>query len=185
MADLPAARRSALVSLARRNVALSTSLPVSRFSFRGRDPAIAAAGTAFGVALPRDACRAAVAGTRAALWLGPDEWLLIGSEAESSAVAKTIEQATQGLPHALVDISHRQLALSVAGGGAALVLSAGCPLDLDDAAFPVGMCTRTVFGKAEIVLWRTAPESFHVEVWRSFASYVWQLLRQARLDWAE
>ena len=25
-------------------------------------------------------------------------------------------------------------------------------LDLDDAAFPVGMCTRTIFSKAEIVL---------------------------------
>jgi len=38
------------------------------------------------------------------------------------------------------------------------------------------MCTRTVFAKAEIVLWRTQPEQFHLEVWRSFAPYVWELL---------
>jgi glucoamylase len=34
-------------------------------------------------------------------------------------------------------------------------------LDLDIEAFPVDMCTRTVFAKADIVLWRTAPDTFH------------------------
>jgi sarcosine oxidase subunit gamma len=42
------------------------------------------------------------------------------------------------------------------------------------------MCTRTVLAKAEIVLWRTAPHVFKVEVWRSFAAYVWQFLNEAR-----
>jgi sarcosine oxidase subunit gamma len=36
-----------------------------------------------------------------------------------------------------------------------------------------------VFGKAGIILWRTAADRFHVEVWRSFASYVTQLLALA------
>jgi sarcosine oxidase subunit gamma len=40
------------------------------------------------------------------------------------------------------------------------------------------MCTRTVFAKAEIVLWRTSAEVFHLEVWRSFATYVVELLRE-------
>jgi sarcosine oxidase subunit gamma len=41
------------------------------------------------------------------------------------------------------------------------------------------MCTRTVFGKAEIVLWRTAAETFRIEVWRSFAPYVLGCLEEA------
>ena len=53
------------------------------------------------------------------------------------------------------------------------------PLDLDQAAFPVGMCTRTLFGKAEIVLWRKADDAFRVEVWRSFAPYVLGCLGEA------
>ena len=40
------------------------------------------------------------------------------------------------------------------------------------AEFPVGMCTRTAFAKADIVLWRTGQSTFHLEVWRSFAAYV-------------
>jgi sarcosine oxidase subunit gamma len=34
------------------------------------------------------------------------------------------------------------------------------------------MCTRTMLAKAEVVLWRTAPTRFRLEVWRSFAAYV-------------
>jgi sarcosine oxidase subunit gamma len=40
------------------------------------------------------------------------------------------------------------------------------------------MCTRTVVAKAEIVLWRTSEEIFHVEVWRSFAPYVTDFLAE-------
>jgi hypothetical protein len=71
------------------------------------------------------------------------------------------------------------LKIEVKGAKAAEAINGFCPLDLDTQAFPVGMCTRTVFGKAEIVLWRTAPETFRIEVWRSFASYVLGCLEEA------
>ena len=40
------------------------------------------------------------------------------------------------------------------------------------------MCTRTVFAKADIVLWRTRADAFHLEVWRSFAGYVGGVLAE-------
>jgi sarcosine oxidase subunit gamma len=86
------------------------------------------------------------------------------------------------MPHALVDISHRQFALQVSGPHAATILSGGCPLDLDLSEFPAGMCTRTVFAKADIVLWRTREDAFHVEVWRSFAGYVTGVLREIAME---
>jgi sarcosine oxidase subunit gamma len=46
------------------------------------------------------------------------------------------------------------------------------------------MCTRTVLGKADIVLWRTAADSFHVEVWRSFADYASHFLAEASRELA-
>ena len=71
-----------------------------------------------------------------------------------------------------------EFALEVSGTHAATMLNAGCPLDLDLAEFPVGMCTRTVFAKADVVLWRTRSDAFHLEVWRSFAGYVSGLLAE-------
>jgi sarcosine oxidase, subunit gamma len=141
---------------------------------------MSAAGNALGLAISQVPCRAAEHGARAALWLGPDEQLLLG--AEGNDIAAALGPALRELPHSLVEVSHRQTALQVGGPRAAVLLSAGCPLDLDPGAFPVGMCTRTVLAKAEIVLWRTAEDIFHIEVWRSFAAYVSRFLAEAARD---
>ena len=76
-------------------------------------------------------------------------------------------------------MSHRNVGLTVTGALAADILSTGVMLDLDPAAFPVGMATRTLFVKAEIVLWRKGPQAFHIEVWRSFAPYLHGLMGEA------
>ena len=178
--DLISARRGPVDRLAAGAGVASTSLPpASRFILRGRLGAIEAAGKAFGIALPQQACRAAVSGQLAALWLGPDEWLLLAPPADGEDLTSVLEQAMEGMAHSLVDVSHRQIGIEIAGLNAVATLNAGCPLDLDPEAFPVGMCTRTVLAKAEIVLWRTTPVTFRIEVWRSFAPYVWRLLEEA------
>jgi sarcosine oxidase subunit gamma len=153
--------------------------PASRFVLRARPAAQEAAAAPLGMALPTIACRAATAGDRAALWLGPDEWLLLGPESAGPALASSLASVLAGLPHALVDVSHRQSGLTITGAQAAELLNSACPLDLDPDAFPVGMCTRTVFAKAQITLWRTAPETFRLEAWRSFLPYVWGYLAEA------
>lgn len=185
MRDLQDQRRSPFAGLTATPApaaALAPLPPMARFVFRGRPAAVEVAGKAFGVALPTTACRAAVADSRAALWLGPDEWLLLAAESEAAAIEQAFATALGGLPHSLVAVGHRNTALELVGPDAALVLNAGCPLDLSPDAFPVDGCTRTVLGKAEIVLWRTDPDRFHIEVWRSFARYVWQLLEEARRE---
>ena len=153
--------------------------PQARLVFRGDTAGAARAGDAFGVPLPTEMCRAHATADRAALHLGPDEWLLLAPEAELTAAMRTVEQALESAPHSLVDASHRDAGLLVAGVAAAVTLNVGCPLDLDVGAFPVGMCTRTLLGKAEIALWRTGAESFRVETARSYALYVEAFLNEA------
>jgi sarcosine oxidase, subunit gamma len=157
----------------------------SRFVFHGNAEARTRASTAWGVPFADEACRARAALGRATLWLGPDEYLLLDGASDprtAAALAAAIENALGELPHALVDISQRQIAFELRGAQAADILSGGCPLDLDIEQFPVGACTRTVFAKADIVLWRTAADTFHLEVWRSFGAYVTDLLREVAVD---
>jgi sarcosine oxidase, subunit gamma len=122
----------------------------------------------FPIGMPINRC--ACANGKIAARLGPDEWLLC-------APPDTAEFNLEGEHHALVDVSHRYAALSV---DSAIVLAAGCPLDLHPNAFIAGTATRTLLGKAEIVLWRLheAP-SYRVECARSFAPYVLAFLREA------
>jgi sarcosine oxidase subunit gamma len=152
----------------------------SRFSFRGSPPEAETAGVAFGVPFSLQSCRAHQTEDRAALWLGPDEWLLLAPEDAARAVQAALIRALGERPYALIGIAHRNTALEISGPRATMVLNAGCPLDLHTSRFPVGMCTRTILGKAEIILWRTASEVFHIDVWRTFAPYVWDFLIEAR-----
>jgi sarcosine oxidase subunit gamma len=119
-----------------------------------------------------------VLGTRATLWLGPEEHLMLQESRDADLPIDELEHALAAYPHSLVDISHRQTALEVSGTHAQAIIAGACPLDLDLRRFPVHMCTRTVLAKAEIVLWRTAPKIFHIEVWRSFQAYAEELLRE-------
>jgi sarcosine oxidase subunit gamma len=176
MADRSSARFPPRFSII---LGLEPLLPAARYILRGGKEVRAAAEGAAGVAIPTQVCRAITQAERAALWLGPDEWLLIAPEAQGTSLAGALATALAQLPHSLVDISHRQSACVLHGPQAATLLSAGCPLDLDESAFPVGMCTRTVLAKAEVVLWRTAREAFRIEVWRSFVAYVSQFLAEA------
>jgi sarcosine oxidase subunit gamma len=160
---------------------LKTLPPAARWVLHGNAKARALAVSAWGAGFSETACRAVRSGDRATLWLGPDEYLLLhlaAHEEHALATAAAIEDALRETPHALVDVSHRQFAIEVSGPHAEVILRGACPLDLHISRFPAGMCTRTVFAKADITLWRTREDAFHLEVWRSFADYVGGLLNE-------
>ena len=158
--------------------------PATRLAFQGGPVARAAAARVFPLPEADAVCRARSEGDRAGLWLGPDECLLLAPAAPGAATLLAELRAAIGTTaHSLVDVSHRQIGLEIRGPHAERILNGACPLDLSLDRFPVGMCTRTVFAKAEIVLWRTQEQRFHVEVWRSFAPYAAALLEEIAQDY--
>jgi sarcosine oxidase, subunit gamma len=102
--------------------------------------------------------------------LGPDEWLL-------RAPAGTAVPIGAGLAVSVTDVSDRSICLSVEGPRAAQLIMSGCPQDLDH--FPVGKASRTIYETVEIIIIREADDRFQVEVWRSFASWLWTALTTA------
>jgi len=179
MADLALRRPPVIVAQAW----LKTLPPAARWVLQGGAAARELAAAVWGVGFSVQACRALHSGSRATLWLGPEEYLLLDLGAEhdapgNDAFVSALEQALRDTPHALVDVSHRQFALEVSGPHAEVILRGACPLDLDISQFPVGMCTRTLLAKADITLWRTREDAFHLEVWRSFAGYVGGLIAE-------
>jgi heterotetrameric sarcosine oxidase gamma subunit len=148
--------------------------PAVRLNIRADTSAAASIGMAIGALLGTAPCRAVIVRDRTALWLGPDEWLVLAPETETSLAQQPV--AALG---SVVDVSHAYAGIEVSGPRAAWCISAFNALDLDSQAFPIGACTRTLFGKVEFVLWRAEPELFRIEVARSYAPYVWQCLEQA------
>jgi sarcosine oxidase subunit gamma len=159
-------------------VKLAVLAPAHRLALRAPDGSIAALSNALGLTLPTKPKSSAMKGSRTALWLGPDEWLVIDDGAKDPLDDCAGVEAL----HSAVGVSHRNVAISVTGPGAANTVNSGCPQDLSLAAFPVGACSRTILGKVEIVLLRTAEDAFRVECWRSFSDYVLTFLSDAARD---
>lgn len=145
-----------------------------RCGLRAKSNAVSALSKALGAKLPTTAKASSTTGTRTAMWLGPDEWLLLDNK--SNPIEDLMR--TRSI-HSAVDVSHRNTAIMVNGVHAADVVNAGCPQDLSLTSFPVGACSRTILGKVEVVLLRTKKDEFHLECWRSFAPYAFEFLKTA------
>lgn len=169
-------------------VVLTPLAPRERISLRADSDGLAAVAEALGFGLPQrpktsaTSADGAVTGrlvARAALWLGPDEWLVLGPDASADDELSMMSTLAGIDGVSVIDVSHRNLAILVEGLAAEAVIAAGCPQDIRLRSFPVGACSRTILGKAEIVLWRTGETTFEIECWRSFAEYVWAFLEDA------
>ncbi|MAS08021.1 MAG: sarcosine oxidase subunit gamma [Ahrensia sp.] len=176
MADMQLSRNLPLAGMMHGGpgVSISAAPAANRINLRADEAAMAGLSKALGVTLPSKPKTSASKGSRHVLWIGPDEWLVIDETGDPAADCAKVKPA-----HSAVDVSHRNTAILVSGPFAADVISAGCPQDLSLESFPVGACSRTVFGKIEIVLYRTAEDAFRVECWRSFSDYAFEFLKDA------
>jgi len=159
-----------LHSFPRSPVTVETLPLAARFSLRLRPEDREAAEAALGLPLPERIGRTASTGSVRALCLGPDEWQLDAPDSEAPRIAT----ALNGLPHALVEITDREVTFLLEGPGALDLLAIG--LARDAARIAVGQGARTVFDGVQAVLVREGDTRFTLAVWRSFAPHVEELL---------
>jgi sarcosine oxidase, subunit gamma len=134
------------------------------------------------VPLPIEPNTAWADGPRAALWLGPDEWLVLGPPMAGPQIVAELGQALGGLHRSIVDVSANRVALELWGMGRFELLSSGCPIDLHPRTWRSGMCAQTLFGRAPVILHERA-DSTGLLVRPSFADYVIdRLLDAAKAD---
>jgi sarcosine oxidase subunit gamma len=180
---------------------------LGKLVLRGTPESIGPAAASLGVDLPAAINTAADGSAGRVIRLGPDEHLLLAEAGRTPELVRSLAEALRDRHHALVDLSARLVAVELLGNplGAAPAgpsgsargsepreqaasasrtpardtLSAACPLDLDPAAFAPGQATRTVLGKAEIVLDCLDNDHFRLLTNRSFADYVRRLLQEA------
>jgi sarcosine oxidase subunit gamma len=105
---------------------------------------------------------------RTVLWLGPDEWLVLGGREQDYPRAA-----------AAVDVSAGRVVLELSGADALDLVAQGCSLDLHPSAFAPGNCAQTLLGRAQVTLVRPDEERVLILVRPSFAPYVRAWLEDA------
>jgi len=107
------------------------------------------------------------------LWLGPDEWLVVGEPAEESAVASALTAAVGATDGAVTAASAARIPFLLTGRAVRDVLATCCALDLDPRMFPPGHCAQTLLAKAPMLLQAIEPSpAVRLFVRPSFVSYV-------------
>ena len=115
------------------------------------------------------------AGDREVLWLGPDEWLVVGAPDDAGAATAELESRLAGTHHSVVDVSANRAAIELTGAGRLELLSSACPIDLDTRVWTDGRCAQTLFGAAPVLL-QERGDATRLFVRPSFAGYVVDLL---------
>jgi sarcosine oxidase subunit gamma len=95
---------------------------------------------------------------RSALWLGPDEWLVVGPDGDAAGLAGLLVEAVADGPGSVVEVSANRDTLVISGPRARELLEKGCTLDLHPRSFRAGQCAQTTFARGHVLIWQTADE---------------------------
>ena len=163
--------------------------PARRGADHPTGSAAVAVGEYLGVALPTAPSTYAESETATAIWLGPDEWLIISP-------FRTPEQLETGLREAVgaggtefdgtvVDVSAQRTTVALRGEHARDLLAGGCALDLHPRVFGRGAAAQTLLGQAGVLLMALDDTGTHYQivVRSSFAGYLTAWLLDAATEY--
>ena len=131
--------------------------------------------TAANLGFPTEPNTATTSSDRDVLWLGPDEWLVVGGPDAAGAIAAELGASLAGLHHSVVDVSANRAVLELKGSSRHDPLASACPIDLHPRSWGDGRCAQSVFGAAQVLL-HEREGATRVFVRPSFANYVVDLL---------
>ena len=148
---------------------------------------LAAAKKALGLDLPISANTSAGKRGIDVLWLGPNEWLIVQPDGNTSLENK-LRKALAGQHAAVTPVGEGRTVIRLAGDHARDVLAKGCPIDLHPNAFGPGQCAQTILGRCDMLMHQAAPgrrkmDIFDIYITRSFAEYAWTWLEDAAREY--
>lgn len=154
----------------------------------GEDPELlAAVGAVIGIDLPVKPNTTQRGGGTTALWLGPNEWLLV-VPGEADAIAAELSSAMSGILHAVNNVSDSRTALLLTGNSARDLLAKGTSLDVHSSVFKPGDCAQSTLALTHMLLHQLAEAEaggpvYEIYVHRSFADYAWRWLERAAAEY--
>lgn len=133
--------------------------------------------------LPTRANTAWEEGPRAALWLGPDQWLVLGPPGAGPEIVAEFHRALEGMHRSVVDVGANRVALELGGARGRDVLAKGCGLDLDRRAWATGSCAQTLLARVPVIL-HEREETTRVLIRPSYSNYLVDWLLEAAAEFA-
>ena len=165
---------------------LSEKPLLGKVILRGGDSALAAqVEQAIGVELPMQPNTSSRSETVTALWLGPDEWMLMTDVGGAAALLEGLAPVLSDMHHQFVDVTDATTVVELSGHRAREMLMKLTTLDLHPRAFGAGDVAGSRFGRIAATLYQSRDDgpdggpTFALIVQSSMADYLWCLLAES------
>ena len=143
---------------------------------------LAAAKQVLGLDLPKAPRTSSVWGDVKALWLSPDQWLILCTREKAPALQGELAKALEGILSLAVDVSDMRCIIRLEGEGVRETLMKGCSLDLIGNDYAPGTVRRVRFAEIAGLINVVEDNVIDLYVFRSYADYTWDfLLKAARM----
>ncbi|MEL7114941.1 MAG: sarcosine oxidase subunit gamma family protein [Pseudomonadota bacterium] len=120
-----------------------------------------------------------------ALWMSPDELLVLVPYADADETVAKIDGAMGKAHHLAANVSDARALFTLTGPGIRDVLAKLTPADLSQTALPLAEVRRTRLAQVPAAFWFSADDTCHVICFRSVAQYVFDILKASANPMAE
>ncbi len=118
-------------------------------------------------------------GDMKALWLSPDQWLILCPGDKAQALTEQISAALKTIHHLAVNVSDMRAIIRLEGEHARTTVMKGTSIDLTHGDYPPGTIRRMKFAEVGALLHIVEENVIDVYVFRSYADYAWEFLLKA------
>ena len=153
--------------------------PVMKINLRGKKREfLKSVGKNLNMILPTEANTSTTSDKLTAIWLSPDEWMVVSNELVSKDTNKyelqemlfnSISKTTLG---AVVDVTDQFVQLELKGENIYEIFSAGSPFNFNEFKEKKGSTTQTILNHVDVILHHKDENVVNLFVRRSFAEHL-------------
>ena len=140
---------------------------------------LAAVKSVLGFDLPKAPRTSNSWGDMKALWLSPDQWLILCTRSKTAALLAELNTALGKIHSLAVDVSDMRSIIRLEGDGVRETLMKGSSLDLISDDYVQGTVRRMRFAEIAALLHVVEDNVIDIYVFRSYAEYTWAFLLKA------
>ena len=160
--------------------------PTMKLNLRGKKREFfTTVGKNLNMILPTEANTSTTSDKLTAIWLSPDEWMIVSNELVNKDTNKyelyeilfnSISKTNLG---AVIDVTDQFVQLELKGKNIYKIFSAGCPFNFNEFKEKKGSTTQTVLNHIDVILHHKEENVVNIFVRRSFAEHLWSWIEDS------
>ena len=160
--------------------------PIRKLNLRGKKREFfTTVGKNLNMILPTEANTSTTSDKLTAIWLSPDEWMIVSNELVNKDTNKyelyeilfnSISKTNLG---AVIDVTDQFVQLELKGKNIYEIFSAGCPFNFNEFKEKKGSTTQTVLNHIDVILHHKEENVVNLFVRRSFAEHLWSWIEDS------